>query len=149
MSKKLWEASKIKKKHSNLYKYEKFLLKKYKIKITQNYSKILNWTINNPNKFWSSVWDFAGVKGIKNEKSYKSKILFKNKFLINSKLNFAENLLSKNDNTKAITFISENGYREVRTWKDLNLNVNRISNFFKKINLKKNYRLAAYLPNLI
>ena len=149
MSKKLWEASKIKKKHSNLYKYEKFLLKKYKIKITQNYSKILNWTINNPNKFWSSVWDFAGVKGIKNEKSYKSKILFKNKFLINSKLNFAENLLSKNDNTKAITFISENGYREVRTWKDLNLNVNRISNFFKKINLKKNYRVAAYLPNLI
>ena len=80
---------------------------------------------------------------------YKSKILFKNKFLINSKLNFAENLLSKNDNTKAITFISENGYREVRTWKDLNLNVNRISNFFKKINLKKNYRVAAYLPNLI
>ena len=149
MNKKLWEASKVKKKNSNLYKYEKFLLKKHKLKVTQNYSKILNWTINNPNKFWSSIWDFTKVKGIKKEKSYLSKILFKSKFLINSKLNFAENLLSKNDNTKSITFISENGYREVRSWKDLNLNVNKISYFFKKINLKKNHRVAAYLPNLI
>ena len=149
MNKKLWEASKVKKKHSNLYKYEKFLSKKHKLKVTLNYSKILNWTINNPNKFWSSIWDFTKVKGIKKEKSYLSKILFKSKFLINSKLNFAENLLSKNDNTKSITFISENGYREVRSWKDLNLNVNKISYFFKKINLKKNHRVAAYLPNLI
>ena len=149
MSKKLWEASEAEKKNSNLYKYETFLSKKYKNKFNQNYSKILDWTINNPYKFWSSIWDFANVKGKKNEKFYKSQILFKNKFLINSKLNFAENLLSKNDNTKAITFISENGYRQIRTWKDLNLNVNKIANFFKKINLKKNDRVAAYLPNLI
>ena len=149
MSKKLWEASEAKKKNSNLYKYETFLSKKYKNKFNQNYSKILDWTINNPYKFWSSIWDFAKVKGKKNKKFYKSKILFKNKFLVNSKLNFAENLLSKNDNTKAITFISENGYRQIRTWKDLNLNVNKIANFFKKINLKKNDRVAAYLPNLI
>ena len=149
MSKKLWEASEAKKKNSNLYKYETFLSKKYKNKFNQNYSKILDWTINNPYKFWSSIWDFAKVKGKKNKKFYKSKILFKNKFLVNSKLNFAENLLSKNDNTKAITFISENGYRLIRTLKDLNLNVNKIANFFKKINLKKNDRVAAYLPNLI
>ena len=149
MSKKLWEASQTKKKYSNLYKYEKFLSKKYNLNIKQNYSRILKWTINNPNKFWSSIWDFAGVKGIKKEKSYLSKILFKSKFLINSELNFAENLLSKNDNSKAITFISENGYREVRSWKDLNLNVNKITNFIKKINIKENDRVAAYLPNLI
>jgi len=145
----LWEASQTKKKRSNLYKYEKFLSKKYNLNIKQNYSRILKWTINNPNKFWSSIWDFAEVKGIKKEKSYLSKILFKSKFLINSKLNFAENLLSKNNHSKAITFISENGYREVRSWRDLNLNVNKIANFIKKINIKENDRIAAYLPNLI
>ncbi len=149
MKEKLWEASRAQKAHSNLYKYEKFLSRKYNLNISQNYSRILKWTINHPNKFWSSIWDFGKVKGIKNEKYYKSKILFKDKFLINSKLNFAENLLSKNDSTKAITFISENGYREVRTWKKLNENVSRISNFFNKIGLKKSDRVAAYLPNLI
>ena len=149
MSKKLWEASQTKIIRSNLYRYEKFLSKKYNFNIKQNYSRILKWTINNPNKFWSSIWDFGEVKGIKKEKSYLSKILFKSKFLINSKLNFAENLLSKNDNSKAITFISENGYREVRSWRDLNLNVNKIANFIKKINIKENDRVAAYLPNFI
>ena len=149
MNKKLWEASLIKKKHSNLYKYEKFLLKKHEIKITQNYPKILNWTIKNPGMFWSSIWDFAKVKGTKNEKTYISKTLFKSKFLINSKLNFAENLLSKNDKSKAITFISENGYREVRSWRNLNINVSKIVNFLNKNKIKKNDRVAAYLPNLI
>ena len=37
MSKKLWEASQTKKKRSNLYKYEKFLSKKYNLNIKQNY----------------------------------------------------------------------------------------------------------------
>ena len=68
MSKKLWEASEAEKKNSNLYKYETFLSKKYKNKFNQNYSKILDWTIKNPEKFWSSIWDFANVKGKKNEK---------------------------------------------------------------------------------
>tara|TARA_Y100000590_G_scaffold205984_1_gene233523 strand:+ start:894 stop:2849 length:1956 start_codon:yes stop_codon:yes gene_type:complete len=149
MNKKLWEASTLKKKHSNLYKYEKFLLKNYEVKITKNYPKILNWTLKNPAQFWSSIWDFSKVKGVKKEKTYLSKILFKSRFLINSRLNFAENLLSKNDNSKAITFVSENGYREIRTWQDLNLNVSKLSNFFNKINIKTNDRVAAYLPNLI
>ena len=149
MSKKLWEASEARKKNSNLYRYENFLSKKYSYEVSQNYSKILKWSINNPNKFWSSLWDFLKVKGIKKEKIYKSKFLFKNKFLVNSKLNFGENLLTKNDNSKAITFISENGYKEVRSWKNLNLNVNKIINFLTRINIKANDRVAAYLPNLI
>ena len=149
MSKKLWEASKARKKNSNLYRYENFLSKKYSYEVSQNYSKIFKWSINNPNKFWSSLWDFLKVKGIKKEKIYKSKFLFKNKFLVNSKLNFGENLLTKNDNSKAITFISENGYKEVRSWKNLNLNVNKIINFLTRINIKANDRVAAYLPNLI
>ena len=51
MNKKLWEASTLKKKHSNLYKYEKFLLKNYEVKITKNYPKILNWTLKKHDKF--------------------------------------------------------------------------------------------------
>ena len=77
MRQKLWEASKKNKKLSNLYKYEKFITKKYKLKFKQNYSKILNWSIKNPNKFWSSIWDFSDIDGIKNEKLFKSKTFFK------------------------------------------------------------------------
>ena len=89
--------------------------------------------INNLNSFWSSVWDYTNVKGVKIEKFKYSKEFIKNKFFVNSKLNFAENLLSKKHDSKAITFISENGYRTIRSWKSLNYNTSKLIHFFKKI----------------
>jgi len=150
MSKKLWEASQRVKSNSNLYSFEQHISKKYSKKFNQNYSSILKWSISNPGKFWDSVWDYCSIKGQKGKnKLIKSKVFYKNKFLPKSKLNFSENLLSKNNKDKAITFISENGFREERNWKHLNNNVSKIINFFKKIKLNKNDRIAAYMPNCI
>ena len=149
MTQKLWSATNKEKITSNLYDYEKFLSENYNYKITKNYSKLLDWSIKNKEKFWSSVWDYCKVIGNKNYEFEYSNELFKNKFLINSKLNFAENLLSKKNNSKAITFISENGYREVRSWKKLDYNVNKIIQFWKKIGLNQKDRVACYLPNII
>ena len=150
MNKKLWEASNAQKKKSLLSSYEQFISKRYKKKFNQKYESILKWSIKNPGDFWSSIWDFSEVKGFKSKiKIKKSKIFYKNKFLPNSKLNFAENLLSKNNKDKAITFISENSFREERSWQELNLNVSKISKFLKSINIKEKDRLAAYMPNTI
>ena len=150
MNKKLWEASSDQKKKSLLSRYEQFISKKFKKNFNQNYENILKWSIKNPGSFWSSIWDFSEIRGFKSKlKIKKSKIFYKNKFLPSSKLNFAENLLSKNNNDKAITFISENGFREERSWHELNLNVSKISKFLKNIKIKKKDRIAAYLPNSI
>ena len=150
MGKKLWEASQKLKANSILYNFEHFISKRYKKKFNQNYLNILNWSISNPDKFWDSIWDYCNIKGKKGiNKLIKSKVFYKNKFLPQSKLNFSENLLSKNNRDKAITFISENGFREERNWKQLNNNTSKIINFFKKINLNKNDRVAAYMPNCI
>ena len=117
--KKLWSASKKQILNSNLYKYERFLNFKYKIKFGLNYNRILNWSIKNPGNFWDSIWDFCKVKGNKeNIKIIKSKKFYKNNFLPKNKLNFADNILSKNDNSKAITFISENGFKKIRSWRE-------------------------------
>ena len=150
MTKKLWEASKKQKKESNLFKFENYISKKFNIKFNQKYSNILKWSIKRSEDFWSSIWDFCKIKGIKGKKKLiKSKIFYKYKFLPKAKLNFAENLLSKNNSDKAITFISENGFREERNWKQLNNNVSKVSKFLRKIKIKKNDRVAAYLPNFI
>ena len=150
MNKKLWEASLTQKKGSLLKKYEQFISKKFGKKFNGDYENILKWTIKNPGTFWSSFWDFSEIKGFKDKlKIQKSKIFFKNKFLPNSKLNFAENLLSKNNQSKALTFISENGYREERSWSELNKNVSKVSKFLRNIKIKKKDRIVAYLPNCI
>ena len=65
------------------------------------------------------------------------KVFYKNKFLPNYKLSFTENLLVKNNKDKAATFISENGFREVRTWSQLNNNVSKVYKFLKKKQNKK------------
>ena len=149
MSQKLWEAKLHVKNKSNLFKFEKFLSKKFKYKASKNYKKLFQWSINNIQLFWSSVWDYTNIKGKKTEKFYFSKEFIKNKFFVNSKLNFAENLLSKKNNSKAITFISENGYREVRSWKELYINTSKLINFFKKNNISEKDRVAAYTANQI
>jgi len=150
MNKKLWEASPGQKKKSLLSSYEQFISKKFKKRFNQKYDNILKWSIESPGNFWSSIWDFSEIKGFKSKiKIKKSKIFYKNKFLPNSKLNFAENLLSKNNKNKAITFVSENGFREERSWYELNINVSKISKFLKGIKIKKKDRVAAYMPNTI
>ena len=150
MSKKLWQPSIIVKKNSNLFAFENYISKKLKIKFNRNYKKLLNWSIKNSPEFWSRFWDFSKIKGFKSNKNFrKSKTFYKNLFLPGSRLNFGENLLSKNNNEKAVTFISENGFREERSWRQLNLNTNKISKFLKKINIKKGDRVAAYMPNTI
>ena len=149
MNKKLWEPSKTLKSNSNLLKFEKFISNRFKKKFNRNYEKIHNWTIKNPQNFWSSVWDYSKVKGNKGKNNTrKFSKFYKNTFLPNSKLNFTENLLSKNNEDKAITFISENGYREIKNWRELNINVKKVSTFLRKLDIKTKDRVVAYMPNI-
>ncbi len=149
MPKKLWEPSKALIKNSNLYSYEKFISKYYKYNISRNYKKLLKWSVKNPKDFWNSIWKYFQVIGIKTNKFKLTKDLINSKFFVNSKLNFTENLLVKNSNQKAITFVSENGYREQKSWKELNIDVKKIITFYKKISISENDRIAAYTPNQI
>ncbi len=149
MPKKLWEPSKELINNSNLFAYEKFISKYYKYNFSRNYKKLLKWSIKNPKDFWNSIWEYFEVVGKKTDKFKLTKDLINSKFFVNSKLNFAENLLAKNSNQKAITFVSENGYREQKSWKELNIDVKKIITFYKKINISEKDRIAAYTPNQI
>ena len=71
-----------------------------------------------------------------------------NKFFPDAKLNYAANLLAKNNLEPSIIFKSENGYKKSLSWKDLNLQVAQISSWLKVNGVKKGDRIAAYLPNI-
>jgi acetoacetyl-CoA synthetase len=150
MNNKLWEASKKIKKNSRLFAFEKYLSKRINNKFQNNYKKIHRWSVKNSDDFWSFFWDFSRIKGAKGKKKIKkSKLFHKNIFLPKSKLNFGENLLPKSNSEKAVTFISENGFRETRNWNELNKNVSKIFIFLKDIKIKKKDRIVAYMPNTI
>jgi len=74
--KKLWSPSKDLKNKSNLFRFEKFVSKSFKINFNRNYKKILTWSIKSSPDFWDAIWDFCKVNGIKgNKKSSSLKFL--------------------------------------------------------------------------
>ena len=145
----IWKLSEEKLKDTNLYFYSNFIKQKYKINIDADFNKIWDWSIKNPEKFWRSIWDFTKVIGNSGKVTLKkSNIFYKNKFFPNARLNYAENLLKKNDSTSAIIFKSENGYRNEITWYELSSKVEKIANWMLSKGVKNGDRVAAYLPNI-
>ena len=145
----LWKINKKRLNKTNLFLYSNFIKQNFKVNTGLDFNKIWKWSINNPEKFWKSIWDFTKVKGILGKNFLqKSNIFYNNKFFPDTKLNYAENLLKKNDTTAAIIFKSENGHRTTISWLDLNLNVAKISEWMRGSGLQKGDRVAAYLPNI-
>ena len=146
----LWTASSETIKNSNIKKFSNLIEKKYNINFENNFQKLHKWSVNNLEKFWSEYWDFGEIKGDKGSQIIsKDKIFHRNKFFQDAKLNFAENLLSKNNDEIAIHSLKENGEHENISWEQLNINVKKLSSFFKFFDLKKGDRIAGYVPNTI
>ena len=144
----LWKLNKKKLDQTNLSLYSEFIRKKYNINSQGDYNKIWKWSVDNPKIFWKSIWNFTQITGkLGNIDLKKSNVFFKNRFFPDAKLNYAENILKKNNNDPAIIFKSENGYKNVLSWKELNSNINKISSWMQSIGIKKGDRVAAYTPN--
>ena len=145
----LWKINKGKLNKTNLALYSNFIKQNYKINSGNDFNKIWKWSVDNPKIFWKSIWDFTKVKGdLGNTLLKESNIFYKNRFFPDARLNYAKNLLKKNNEKKSIIFKSENGYKTALSWKNLNLNVTQVSNWMKSNGIKKGDRVAAYLPNI-
>ena len=146
MNKPLWQPSEKLKENSLLRDFCKFI----NFKSPKNFKEIWQWSIDNPEEFWSKFWDYSKVIGDKgSEIIKKDKVFNKTKFFSNSKLNYTENILRKKSNELAINFLSEKGFEENIKWNDLYEKVCKFSSYLKKLNLQKGDRVAAYVPNKI
>jgi len=145
----LWKIHKDKLKNTNIAKYSNFIRENYKIDTKGDFNKLWKWSVNNPKFFWKSIWDFTKVKGEQGDNLFQaSNIFFKNKFFPDAKLNYAKNILKKNNQELSIIFRSENDYKTQLTWKNLNFSVAQVSNWMRDSGVKKGDRVAAYLPNI-
>lgn len=147
MNKPLWIPSKEKIKTSNISDYIKFVNKNYGKRI-RSYAKLYDWSIENTEKFWESVWEFSGIIY---SKKYK-KILSSNKmpgakWFQGAKLNFAENLLRYRDNRSAIVSAREDCQTMVLTYSQLYDKVAACAHGLKILGLKKGDRVAGFVTN--
>jgi acetoacetyl-CoA synthetase len=115
-----------------------------------SYADILAYSLVEPAHFWSALWDFCGIKAERrgtvtiadNDKMAGAR------FFPEARLNYAENLLVRHDDTPALIFRGEDKVRKTMSWRELNAAVARMSRAFAAAGLKSGDRVCAVVPNM-
>ena len=149
MTKLLWQPSEDRIKTTNMYRFMNLVNKKFN-KDLKEYSSLWEWSVDNLEDFWATTWDFINIKA---SQSYDKAIddpakMPGAKFFVNSKLNFAENLLQfKNDNL-ALIFRGEDLIRRTLTYNQLYDEVAKTAASLKALGVKKGDRVVGFVPNM-
>jgi acetoacetyl-CoA synthetase len=112
------------------------------------YAELHSASIARRGPFWSLIWDFCGVKGEKGSVALADDRMPGARFFPQAKLNFAENLLARSDDTDAIVFRGEDKARSRLTWVELHAMVSRLQQWLAAQGVGPGDRVAAMMPNM-
>ena len=108
----LWRPSSKIKEESNLNQFIKNFVDEFKNQSDVKYEELWKWSIEKPEKFWDSIWDYSNVLGEKGEILLKDKDKMPGaRFFPNAKLNYTENVLKNKNEPLAIISEREDGLK--------------------------------------
>lgn len=145
----LWRPSKKVIGMANLTRFMASIRHEYALSI-EGYKDLYQFSIENPEKFWKSVWSFCNIIA----ETQGSRVLIEAenietaKFFPDARLNFAENLLRRRDEAVAITFYGEDKVCQKLTFQELYFETAKIAHTFKEWGIKPGDRIVGYLPNI-
>jgi acetoacetyl-CoA synthetase len=114
-----------------------------------NMSKIYDWSVEEPEKFWSTLLNYLKIvhSGDTNIVLERGSPFYLSKWFPDVKLNFAENLLSKRSDDEALIEWNEYGSGRRVTFSKLYQEVARVSALLQGLGVQCGDRVAALLPN--
>ena len=112
------------------------------------YEDLWQWSINEKEKFWSTLLQFLGIRysGNIDPVVTNDELIYDQKFFPNISLNYAENIILNLNNTPII-FINEKGFRQEITKEEIIEKVSSLSSYLRSIGIKKGDRVAAISAN--
>jgi len=149
MSKCLWQPSEERIKSTNMYGFMNLVNKRYGKDFTQ-YPDLWEWSVDNLEDFWTLAWEFIDIKASQTfDKAIDDPAKMPGaKFFVNSKLNFAENLLRFRNDRLAIVFKGEDSVRKTLTYNQLYDEVAKTAASLKKLGIQKGDRVVGFVPNM-
>lgn len=145
----IWKPSEARVRNAALTRFSQYVQERYKAPVL-DYSLLHRWSVEFPENFWSSVWDFCEVRA-----SLRAKQVIEDgthlpgaRWFVGARLNYAENLLRLDGDAPAILFRNERGQRRELSWHQLRCAVARVADGLKHAGVKQGDRVAGYLPNL-
>ena len=114
-----------------------------------DYEALWQWSIDERADFWSLLWDFCGVIAeVKGERILVDDGMPGARYFPDARLNFAENLLRRRDETPALIFRGEDRVRRTVSWRELYDTTSRLARAFRAQGIAPGDRIAAYMPNI-
>jgi acetoacetyl-CoA synthetase len=144
----LWTPSEKRKSGSNLRRFMDELERSDGVKM-QSYADILGFSTAKPEVFWVRLWEFCAVVA---ETRGKPVLVDRDKmpggrFFPGARLNYAENLLRRNDDGPALVFWGEDKIKLTMTWCQLNARVAQTHRALAKAGVKPGDRVCSVVPN--
>ncbi|HEX6979780.1 MAG TPA: acetoacetate--CoA ligase [Alphaproteobacteria bacterium] len=114
-----------------------------------DYQALWRWSVDQPAAFWREMWLFGRIVGDPGDVVLADADRMPGaRFFPNGRLNFAQNLLRRNDDTPALIFRGEDKVRRTMTWAELNAEVSRLAQALRAAGITAGDRVAGYLPNM-
>lgn len=113
------------------------------------YADLWQWSIDQPEVFWSKLWDFCGAVGDKGQTVLRDGDRMPGaRWFPEARLNYAENLLKNRDEGEALVFWGEDKVKRRLSRAALYAEVARFQRFLVDAGVGEGDRVAGYLPNL-
>ena len=148
----LWTPSKQRIAATNLEQFRHEVNKRFALELS-SYVDLHAWSVREPSHFWAFYADYSGLNfSSKAQTILSDKPMPYSQWFEGARLNYAQNLLYpanlKREEQIAILSVSETGFEQELSYRDLRIQVARCAAALKKQGLKKGDRVAAFATNL-
>ena len=145
----LWRPSAGRVADANLTKFMAAVREQWGAEVA-SFGDLYDWSVAKPDEFWQSVWSFCGVVD-----EARGEVTLENRsrmpgarFFPAARLNFAENLLRRRDESEAIVFWGEDKVKRRLTFEQLYDQVSRLVQALKIMGIQPGDRVAGFVPNM-
>ena len=121
----------------------------YSGKEIADYDALWQWSVADVSAFWSLIWDYGEVIGEKGDVTLiEGEGMLDAQWFPQARLNYAENLLRRNDDADALVFWGENKVKRRLSFSGLHAAVSKCQQALQAAGVVEGDRVAGYLPNM-
>ena len=142
----LWQPQEIEK--TQIYQFSVYLDDQHGFDWGGDYERLWQWSVDYPELFWSSLWDWHGIIGDKGKRLLADANKMPGaQFFPDAQINYAENMLRDADDRPAFIAYGEDGRCTRLTRREVQHRALALAGWMQSKGIGKGDRVAAYLPN--